>query len=90
MRTKLLNWETKNIPTLPLSSLKTISSWSGAVFGLIFIFTGALKIFDFSGQKSLIASTFISITIGIIMWNIVKNLMLQVDSGQVKEIDEYF
>ena len=90
MRIKLINWETKKEPPLPLENVNTISTWVGFFIGLTIIFTSALHIFDFSIINSLIFSIVISLLFGITMWKAVKDLMTQLQEGNIKEIDEYF
>ena len=90
MQSKLIAWETDKTSPLPLANLKTISTWAIGFLGLILVFTGALEIFDFSFFNSLIASTFICLLSAISMWRVIENLFVQIDSGEIKEIDEYF
>ena len=90
MQTKLLKYETQKISPLPLASFKTIFSWASAFIGLTILFTGALEILDFSFIKSLISSIVISLLSGLSMWKVINDLMIQIDAGEIKEIDEYF
>ena len=90
MKSKLNNWSTKNISPLPLENPRTISSWFTFFTGLTIIFVGALSLINFSIIKSLIFSTIISILFGVSMWKAIKDLLIQVEAGTVKEIDEFF
>ncbi len=90
MQIKILRWEKETISPLPLKSNYTIISWSGSFTGLTLFFCGMLQIFDFNPIKSLVASLVISIISGTTMWRVIKDLMDQLNSGEIKEIDEYF
>jgi len=90
MKSKLNNWTTKKISPLPLEDPRTISSWFSFFTGLTIIFVSALSIINFSIVKSLIFSSIISVLFGISMWKAIKDLLTQVESGTVKEIDEFF
>ncbi len=90
MKSKLNNWAIKKISPRPLKNPRTISSWFSFFTGLTIIFVSALSILNFSIIKSLIFSSTISILIGISMWKAIKDLLDQVESGTVKEIDEFF
>tara|TARA_B100000945_G_scaffold41673_1_gene28149 strand:+ start:76 stop:348 length:273 start_codon:yes stop_codon:yes gene_type:complete len=90
MKSKLKNWTTKKISPLPLENPRTISSWFTFYTGLTIIFVSALSVINFSIIKSLIFSLIISILFGISMWKAIKDLMIQVEAGTVKEIDDFF
>jgi len=90
MKSKLNNWTAKKISPLPLENPRTISSWLSFFTGLTIIFVSALSIINFSIFKSLIFSSIISILFGISMWKAIKDLLIQVEAGTVKEIDEFF
>ena len=90
MQLKILAWEKKNISPIPLKNTYTVISWSAAFMGLSLFFCGMLEIFAFSSLKSLLASLIISILSGTTMWGVIKDLMDQMDAGEIKEIDEYF
>ena len=90
MKSKLNSWTTKKTPPTPLSNPRTISSWFSFFTGLTIIFVSALSIINFSIVKSLIFSSIISILFGISMWKAIKDLLIQVEAGTVKEIDEFF
>tara|TARA_Y100001968_G_C19418268_1_gene750225 strand:- start:1407 stop:1838 length:432 start_codon:yes stop_codon:yes gene_type:complete len=90
MQTKLENWETKKISPMPFGTIGTISSWAFSFFGLTILFTGALEVLSFSVLKSLIASLIVALISGSLMWYVIKDLLQQLESGKVKEIDEYF
>jgi len=90
MKSKLSNWTTKKLSPLPLENPRTISSWFSFFSGLTIIFVSALSIINFSVIKSLIFSSIISMIFGISMWRAIKDLLVQVKDGTVKEIDEFF
>ncbi len=90
MKSKLSNWTTKKISPLPLENPRTISSWLSFFSGLTIVFVSALSIINFSIIKSLVFSLIISFLFGISMWKAIKDLLIQVKAGTVKEIDEFF
>ena len=90
MKSKLNNWNAKQISPIPLENPRTISSWFTFFTGLTIIFVSALSIINFSIIKSLIFSSIISILFGISMWKAIKDLLIQVEAGTVKEIDDFF
>tara|TARA_Y100001968_G_scaffold249831_1_gene234761 strand:+ start:393 stop:851 length:459 start_codon:yes stop_codon:yes gene_type:complete len=90
MKSKLNNWTTKKISPLPLENPRTISSWLSFFTGLTIVFVSALIIINFSILKSLIFSSIISIIFGLSMWKAIKDLLIQVEAGTVKEIDDFF
>jgi len=90
MKSKLHNWTAKKISPLPLENPRTISSWFTFFTGLTIIFVSVLSLINFSILKSFIFSTIVSILFGISMWKAIKDLWLQVESGTVKEIDDFF
>ena len=90
MNNKINDWKSKNTSLLPIGNFKTVTSWIMAYSGLTLIFTSALIILDFSYLKSLLVSLTISAIIGFVLWGLIKDLMLQLESGTAKEIDEYF
>ena len=90
MKSKLNNWTTKSLSPLPLENPRTISSWFTFFTGLTIVFVSALSIINFSIIKSLVFSSVISILFGISMWKAIKDLLVQVEAGTVKEIDDFF
>tara|TARA_B100001996_G_C18376458_1_gene483594 strand:+ start:126 stop:587 length:462 start_codon:yes stop_codon:yes gene_type:complete len=90
MQKKLQAWESSGITPIPLGNFKTRLSWLGGFTGVSILSTGALEILDFSPYKSLIFSIIFGGISGTLMWGVVKELLSQVASGTVKEIDEYF
>ena len=90
MKSKLNKWTTEKISPLPLENPRTISSWFTFFTGLTIIFVSALSIINFPIIKSLIFSSIISILFAMSMWNAIKDLLIQVESGTVKEIDDFF
>ncbi len=90
MKSKLNNWTIKKIPPTPLENPRTILSWFSFFTGLTIIFVSALSIINFSIIKSLVFSLIISTLFGISMWKAIADLLIQVEAGTVKEIDEFF
>ena len=90
MKSKLNNWTAEKISPLPLENPRTISSWIAFFTGLTIIFISVLSVINFSIIKSLIFSSIISILFGISMWKAIKDLLIQVKAGTVKEIDDFF
>ena len=90
MKSKLNNWTSKSTSPLPLENPRTISSWFSFFTGLTIIFVSTLSIINFSIIKSLMFSLIISILFGVSMWKAIKDLLIQVESGTVKEIDDFF
>ena len=89
LRTKIRRWSNEKISPVPLENPQSISSWISFFMGLTIIFSSALIIFNFSLVKSIIFSLSISFLFGFSMWNAIKDLMIQIKSGKVKEIDEF-
>ncbi len=90
MKSKLRDWSTKKISPVPLGNPRTISSWFSFFSGLTITFISALSIFNFSLIKSFSFSIIISILFGVSMWNAIKDLLVQVKEGTIKEIDNFF
>ena len=90
MKSKLNNWSIEKTSPMPLENPRTISSWFTFFTGLTIIFVSALSIINFSIIKSLIFSSIISILFGTSMWKAIKDLLIQVEAGTVKEIDDFF
>ena len=90
IQNKLKEWKENRISPLPLKGNSTIITWMGTLVGLSIIFTSALEIFDFRSTNALVISIAISLLIGITMWKVVNDLLIQVKAGEVKEIDEYY
>ena len=90
MKSKLNNWTMNKVTPIPLENPRTISSWFTFFTGLTLIFVSALSIINFSIIKSLIFSSIISILFGVSMWRAIKDLLIQVEAGTVKEIDDFF
>tara|TARA_B100000700_G_scaffold267551_1_gene307455 strand:+ start:1434 stop:1880 length:447 start_codon:yes stop_codon:yes gene_type:complete len=90
MKSKLNNWTFRKISPLPLNNPRTVSSWFTFFSGLTIIFTAALSILNFAFIKSIIFSIIISTIFGVSMWKAIKDLLIQVESGTIKEIDEFF
>ena len=90
MKSKLRNWLTNKISPLPLENPRTISSWFSFFSGLTITFISALTIFNFSTTKSFLFSIIVSILFGVSMWKTIKDLLVQVEEGTIKEIDNFF
>jgi len=90
MKTKLNNWNTNKKSPLPLRNPRTVSSWFTFFTGLTIIFVSALTVINFSIIKSLVFSSIISILFGVSMWKAIKDLLMQVEAGTIKEIDDFF
>ncbi len=90
LQIKLKAFEVKKISPLPLGNFYTVTSWIGTLSGLTILFTGGLQIYNFSALNSLIASLVLALSTGIPMWNVVKNLLSEIETGTIKEIDQYF
>ena len=86
---KIKNWESKKIPPLPLGSFYTRASWFLFFIGITFIFTAALRIFNFPPLSSLIFSIINSLFFGIIMWKAINDVLVQLENGSLKEIDDF-
>ena len=79
-------WHANKISPLPLEGFLSVASYSSALFGLTIMFTGVLETFTFSPINSLAASLVLSFSTGIPMWGVVKGLLKEVQSGELKEI----
>ena len=90
MNIKIISWEKEKKSPNPLRTIYTMISWSGAFLGLTLFFTGMLEVFAFSPINSLMASVFIALVSGTTMWRVIKELLEQLEAGNIKEIDEYF
>ena len=90
MKSKLSNWTKNSISPLPLENARTTSSWIAFFTGLTMIFVSALSLINFSIIKSLIFSLIISMLFGLSMWKAIKDLLIQLEAGTIKEIDDFF
>ena len=86
---KLDNWQNEKVSPLPLENFYTITSWIGTLSGFTILFTGGLQIFNFSARNSFIASLIIAFITGFPMWSVVRQLVSEVESGTIKEIDQF-
>ena len=86
LQLKIQYWNREKISPLPLEGLYSITSWVGTLAGLTVMFTGVLETFTFSPVNSLISSLVLSFSTGIPMWGVVKGLLREVQSGDLKEI----
>ena len=87
---KVQGWNRDKTSPLPLEGFYSITSWLGVLSGFTIMFTGVLQVFSFSPVNSLIASLLLAFITGIPMWGVVKQLLVDVESGMIKEIDQYF
>ncbi len=83
---RIKRWKDDKISPLPLEGFLSISSYISALIGLTIMFTGVLETFTFSPINSLVASLVLSFSTGIPMWGVVKGLLKEVQSGELKEI----
>lgn len=90
MQGKLKRWENDKTSPLPLANNNTLATWIGFFVGLTLIFTGALQIFDFTFINSFAFALLVSIVFGYSMWQAINDLMKQVATGNIKEIDDFF
>ncbi len=86
IQVKIQKWNKEKISPFPLEGFLSISSYVSSLIGLTIMFTGVLETYTFSPFKSLIASLTLAITTGIPMWGVVKGLLREVQSGELKEI----
>ena len=89
LQIKLKNWKTNQVPPLPLASTLTVLTWILTFSGLTIFFTAVLQVYDFSYKSAFWASFFIALLSGLFMWYIVRDLLMQVQSGTIREIDRY-
>ena len=86
LQLKIQGWNREQLSPLPLEGFYSITSWVGTLAGLTIMFTGVLETFTFSPLNSLLASLMLAFTTGIPMWDVVKQLLVEVESGEIKEI----
>jgi len=86
IQVRIKKWNDESISPLPLEGVLSISSYISALIGLTIMFTGVLETFTFSPINSLISSLVLSFSTGIPMWGVVKGLLREVESGDLKEI----
>tara|TARA_Y100001968_G_scaffold333708_1_gene398563 strand:- start:8182 stop:8532 length:351 start_codon:yes stop_codon:yes gene_type:complete len=86
LQLKIQNWNKRKVSPLPLEGFLSITSYISVLIGLTIMFTAVFEIFYFSPINSLIASLIIAITTGLPMWSVVKGLLKEIESGQIKEI----
>ncbi len=87
---RIESWKNDRISPLPLEDFYPITSWVAALVGLTIMFTGVLQLFNFSALNSLIASLVLALITGIPMWGVVRQLLVEIESGTIKEIDQFF
>ena len=90
LQLKIQGWNRNKISPFPLEGFYSITSWVGTLSGLTIMFTGILETFDFSAINSFISGLILAFTTGIPMWGVVKQLLIEVEAGTIKEIDQYF
>ena len=86
IQVKIQKWHKEKISPLPLEGLLSISSYILSLVGLTIMFTGVLETFTFSPINSLLASLILAFTTGLPMWGVVKGLLKELESGDLKEI----
>ena len=84
---KIQGWNREKLSPLPLEGLYSITCWIGTLAGLTIMFTGVLETFTFSPLKSFIASFLLALTTGLPMWNVVKSLLVEVESQTLKPLE---
>ena len=89
VQSKLKEEENQTISTIPFKTSRTMIIWTIFFLGLSLIFAGILQLFGFSGIAPLIISILISLISGIPMWTAVNDLFAEIESGTIREIDEY-
>jgi len=86
IQVKIQKWKREKISPLPLEGLLAISSYVLALAGLTIMFIGVLETYTFSPINSLVSSLILAFTTGIPMWSVVKGLLKEIESGELKEI----
>ena len=86
LQLKIQAWNRENVSPLPLEGVYSIATWVGTLAGFTVMFTGVLETFAYSPINSLIASLLLAFITGIPMWSVVKSLLVQVETGTLKEI----
>ena len=86
LQLKIQAWNRERLSPLPLEGVYSITSWIGTLSGLTIMFTGVLETYTFSPVNSLIASLLLALATGIPMWGVVKQLLVEVESGTIKEM----
>ncbi|WP_036892020.1 MULTISPECIES: hypothetical protein [Prochlorococcus] len=86
IQTKIQRWNNDKISPLPLEGFLSITSYISSLAGLTIMFTGVLETYTFSPVNSIVASLALSFTTGIPMWGVVKGLLKEIESGELKEI----
>ena len=86
LQLKIQGWNRQRISLLPLEGFFSITSWVGTLAGLTIMFTGVLETFTFSPVNSLISSLILALLTGVPMWGVVKQLLVEIESGEIKEI----
>ncbi len=84
---KIQGWNREKLSPLPLEGVYSIAFWIGTLAGLTVMFTGVLETFTFSPLKSFIASFLLALTTGLPMWNVVKSLLVEVESQTLKPLE---
>ncbi len=86
LQLKIQGWNREKVSPLPLEGFSSIASYFGTLTGLTIMFTGVLETFAFSPTNSLVASWILALTTGLPMWGVVKGLLQEVQSDNIKEI----
>ncbi|WP_269623407.1 hypothetical protein [Prochlorococcus marinus] len=87
LQVKIQKWKEERISPLPLEGFLSITSYISALTGLTLMFTGVLETFTFSPLNSFISSLILAFSSGIPMWGVVKGLLREIESGEIKEIE---
>ena len=87
LQLKIQGWNRERISPLPLEGVYSIVCWIGTLAGLTIMFTGVLETYTFSPSKSFLASLLLAFTTGLPMWSVVKSLLVEVESGNIKPME---
>lgn len=86
IQVKIKKWNEEKISPFPLEGFLSVTSYIASLAGLTLMFTGVLETYTFSPLNSLIASLLLAFSTGIPMWGVVKGLLKEIESGNLKEI----
>ncbi len=87
---KIQDFKLRKTSSLDLEDFYSVTSWFFALAGLTLMFTGVLQVFSFSIVNSFLAALILALLTGIPMWGVVNQFLREIESGTIKEIDQYF
>ncbi len=87
---RLNSWRIDNTPILPFASILTLTIYIVIIASLLSISTEALFQFGFSLLNSFRSSLFILLPTSLLVWFLLVTLLGQIESGSVKEMDDFF